>query len=58
MMYQPTLNQLAELRLTGMREALLDQQAIADIEELGFEERLGLLLDREATARADRRLKA
>ena len=57
MMYHPTLEKLAELRLTGMREALLDQQAMADIEELGFEERLGLLLDREATVRADRRLK-
>ena len=57
MMYHPTLERLAELRLTGMREALLDQQAMADIEELGFEERLGLLLDREATVRADRRLK-
>ena len=58
MMYHPTLEKLAELRLTGMREALLDQQAMADIEELGFDERLGLLLDREATVRADRRLKA
>ena len=56
MMYHPTLEKLAELRLTGMREALLDQQAMADIEELGFEERLGLLIDREATARAERRL--
>ena len=58
MMYHPTLEKLAELRLTGMREALADQQAMADIETLSFEERLGLLLDREATARADRRLKA
>ena len=58
MMYHPTLEKLAELRLTGMREALLDQQAMTDIEELGFDERLGLLLDREATVRADRRLKA
>ena len=51
--YRPTV-----LRLTGMREALLDQAAMADIEELAFEERLGLLFDREATARADRRLRA
>ena len=57
MMYHPTLDKLAELRLTGMRDALEDQQAMADIDELSFEERLGLLLDREATFRAERRLK-
>ena len=57
MMYHPTLEKLAELRLTGMRQALLDQAAMADIDELAFEERLGLLLDREATFRAERRLK-
>ena len=58
MMYHPTLDKLAELRLTGMRQALLDQAAMTDIENLSFEERLGLLLDREATARAERRLKS
>ena len=57
MMYHPTLDKLAELRLTGIRQALMDQAAMADIDELAFEERLGLLLDREATFRAERRLK-
>ena len=33
------------------------QQDLTDIEQLGFGERLGLLLDREATFRAERRLK-
>lgn len=57
MMVHPTLDKLAEMRLTGMRQALLDQQAMADIDDLSFEERLGLMLDREATVRAERRLK-
>ena len=57
MLYHPTLEKLAELRLTGMRAALLDQQDLTDIERFSFEERLGLLLDREATFRAERRLK-
>ena len=42
MLYHPTVERLAELRLTGMRAALLNQQAMTDIEELSFEERLGL----------------
>ena len=57
MLYHPTVEKLAELRLAGMRQALLDQQAMSDIEALSFEERLGLLLDHEATVRAERRLK-
>ena len=57
MLYHPTVDKLAELRLTGMRAGLLDQQQTPDIEALRFEERLGLLLDREATFRDERRLK-
>jgi len=33
-----------------------DQMAMPDIDELGFEERLGLLVDREVTERESRRL--
>ena len=57
MLNHPTLEKLTELRLNGMKEALLEQQDMADIDELEFEERLGLLVDRELTAREDRRLK-
>jgi len=57
MMNHPTLEKLTELRLSGMKEALCEQQDMPDIEELDFEERLGLLVDRELTAREDRRLK-
>jgi DNA replication protein DnaC len=39
-----------------MLHALEEQQQMADIERLNFEERLGLLVDREMTARESRRL--
>src|SRR5207249_5383327 len=45
------------LKLTGMYQALLEQTQMPEITELRFEERLGLLVDREITAREDRRLK-
>jgi len=57
MLYHPTIDKLAELRLSGMRTALMDQQNMSEIEALSFEERLGLLLDHEAAFRAERRLK-
>ena len=57
MLHHPTLEKLTELRLSGMKEALCEQQGMPDIEQLDFEERLGLLVDRELTAREDRRLK-
>lgn len=56
MMNHPTLDKLQKLKLTGMVSALADQMSIADIDELDFMERLGLLVDREATEREDRRL--
>lgn len=56
MLYHPTVEKLAELRLAGMRQGLLDQQNLPDVEQLSFEERLGLLLDREASFRDERRL--
>lgn len=56
MLNHPTLDKLQQLRLTGMAQGLLDQHRLPDINELGFDERLGLLVDRELTAREDRRL--
>jgi len=57
MLNHPTLDKLETLRFNGMAKALTEQMAVPDIEELSFEERLGLLVDREMTAREDRRLK-
>lgn len=56
MLTHPTLEKLQTLRLTGMLKALEEQQRMADIEKLGFEERIGLLIDREFTERENRRL--
>jgi len=56
MLNHPTLDKLHELRFTGMAMALSEQMALPDIDDLSFEERLGLLVDREATEREDRRL--
>lgn len=56
MLLEPTLTQLRDLRLTGMAAALEEQQAVPDVQELSFEDRLGLLLEREVTVREDRRL--
>jgi len=56
MLNHPTLDKLQDLRFTGMAKALSEQMALPDIDELSFEERLGLLVDREMTEREDRRL--
>jgi DNA replication protein DnaC len=56
MLKHPTLDGLQVLKLTGMVAALTDQMATPDIDELAFEERLGLLVDREITERENRRL--
>ena len=56
MLKHPTLDGLQALKLTGMMAALTDQMATPDIDELAFEERLGLLVDRELTERENRRL--
>jgi DNA replication protein DnaC len=56
MLKHPTLDGLQTLKLTGMAAALADQMATPDIDELAFEERLGLLVDREITERENRRL--
>lgn len=57
MLTSPTLEKLKEMRLTGMAGALEDQLQTPEITSLGFEERLGLLVDREQTERDNRRLK-
>jgi DNA replication protein DnaC len=58
MLIHPTLDKLNMLRFTGMAKALAEQMQLPEIEQLSFEERLGLLIDREMTERDDRRLKS
>jgi len=57
MLMHPTLEKLQHLRLTGMLKALEDQSQSPEIDALSFEERLGLMVDREITERDHRRLK-
>src|ERR671922_1322228 len=56
MLTHPTLDKLQTLKLSGMYHALVEQFQMADIAALSFEERLGLLVDRESTERENRRL--
>src|SRR5436305_2845360 len=54
----PTLDQLHQLGLAGMARAFIELEANPTSAELTHAEWLGLLLDREATGRYDRRLRA
>lgn len=56
MLTHPTIDKLETLRLTGMAKALKEQWQMPDINELVFEERLGLLVDRESDLRESRRM--
>jgi DNA replication protein DnaC len=56
MLTHPTLEKLQSLKLTGMMQALVEQLQMPEITELSFDERLGLLVDREITHRDNRRL--
>lgn len=57
MLTHPTLEKLETMRLTGMATALKEQREMDDIQSMDFEERLGLLIEREAAVRETRRLK-
>lgn len=56
MLNEPTLDKLKELRLGALAEAWLAQQADPESASLGFDERLGLLVDAEWSARHNKRL--
>ena len=56
MLNQHTLEKLHALRLTGMAQALTQQRTQPQTEALGFEQRLGLLVDQEILYRDNRRL--
>jgi len=56
MLTHPLLEQLQKMRLTGMHKALQEQMQMDECQSMTFEERLGLMLDREVTERENRRL--
>jgi DNA replication protein DnaC len=53
-LHHPTVEKLNALRLFGMASALAEQQSQVSIDQLGFEERLGLLVERESSERQSR----
>ena len=56
MLNHPTLDQLHTLGLQGMAKAFVEIEAKSEANDLGHREWLGLLLDREASWRRDKRL--
>jgi DNA replication protein DnaC len=52
----PTTEGLLALRLEAMAQGLAEQRGHPDYEGLGFDERLGLLVDRELAERENRRM--
>jgi len=57
MLIHPMLDKLKILRFFGMLSALEEQMKMPDIEKLSFDERFGLLIDREMIDRQNRRFK-
>src|SRR6266478_6265518 len=56
MLVNHTHERLVALGLAGMAKAFDDQQRQPDVTALTFEQRLGLMIDREATERENKRL--
>ena len=56
MLTHPTHDRLLALGLTGIASALEEQRRSPAFDVLSFEERLGLLIDREAAERGDKKL--
>ncbi len=58
MLIIPIEDKLRTLRLHGMLKSFHEQMESADYAQLGFEERLSLMVDREITEQENRRLKS
>jgi DNA replication protein DnaC len=56
MLTHPTHDRLIALGLTGMAKALEEQRRQPDIAALAFEERIAMMIDREAIDRENKRL--
>ena len=56
MLINQTIDKLHVLNLMGMARALAEQQERADYQSISFEDRLGMLADREVQDRENRRL--
>ena len=57
MLQEPTLGKLQAMRLGAMAAAWEEQNKLASVDGLGFDERFGMLVDAEYLARENRKLK-
>ena len=57
MLFQPVVEKLRDMRLYGMLSGMEEQAENPEYKKLSFEERLGLLVDREWSIRQDKKLK-
>jgi len=57
MLIHPSLDKLKQMKLHGMASALTDQLQTQDLGDMSFDERLGLMVDREYEERAQRSLR-
>lgn len=58
MLTHPTLEKMKALRLFGMAKGYEEQRRMSDIDELSFDDRLGLLIDREGVEKENQRLQS
>jgi len=58
MLLHPTLEKMVAMRFSGMAAALKEQMNMDGLDDITFEERLGLLLDREQAVRETTRMKS
>lgn len=56
MLYQQTIEALHSLKLGGMASALKEQEQNIEYQELSFEDRLGIIVDRERVEQENRKL--
>lgn len=56
MLYQQTIESLHKLKLTGMVNALKEQQQNRQYKDMSFEDRFGMLVDRELNEQENKRL--
>lgn len=56
MLYQQTIESLHKLKLTGMINALKEQQQNRQFKEMPFEDRFGMIVDREFNEQENKRL--
>lgn len=56
MLDEPTYKKLIQMRMRGLADAWLAQQKEPDVAQLGFDERLGLLIDAESMQRENKKM--